>query len=91
MTMPLAFRAANPLEVPTAEFDMWDPQRHVYSRYTQNVSSRVERVLSKINVSILASSSAEEHISNNHFIVLQEGYAVTYASGLAASYAVRFP
>ncbi|KAI0654776.1 cystathionine gamma-synthase [Cubamyces menziesii] len=65
ISVTTTFRAANPLEVPKAEFDMWDPQRHVYSRYTQNVSSRVERVLSKIN----------------------EGYAVTYASGLAASYA----
>ncbi|GJE84420.1 cystathionine gamma-synthase [Phanerochaete sordida] len=43
----------------------WDPERHVYSRYTQEVSTRAERVLSKIN----------------------DGYALTYASGLAASYA----
>ncbi|KAF7790899.1 hypothetical protein EIP86_001857 [Pleurotus ostreatoroseus] len=45
--------------------DPWDPDRHVYSRYTQATSSRAERVLSKIN----------------------DGYALTYASGLAASYA----
>ncbi|THH33592.1 hypothetical protein EUX98_g557 [Antrodiella citrinella] len=57
--------------------DAWDPKfdlaalnpsnpvRHVYSRYTQAVSTRVERVLSKIN----------------------QGHALTYSSGLAASYA----
>ena len=33
------------------QLDTWDPQRHVYSRYTQATSTRVERVLSKINVS----------------------------------------
>ncbi|TCD67684.1 hypothetical protein EIP91_012050 [Steccherinum ochraceum] len=43
----------------------WNPEKHVYSRYTQSVSTRVEKVLSKIN----------------------QGYAVTYASGLAAAYA----
>ncbi|KAH9843892.1 cystathionine gamma-synthase [Rhodofomes roseus] len=45
--------------------DLRNPERHVYSRYTQDVSTRAERVLSKIN----------------------GGFALTYASGLAASYA----
>ncbi|KDQ64871.1 hypothetical protein JAAARDRAFT_28520 [Jaapia argillacea MUCL 33604] len=31
------------------ELDFWNPSRHVYSRYTQGVSTRVEKVLSKIN------------------------------------------
>ncbi len=30
---------------------MWNPARHVYSRYTQSVSTRAERVLGKITVS----------------------------------------
>lgn len=48
-----AFRAPNPLETTDAdEFDVWNPTRHIYSRYTQNVSGRAERVLSKINVSV---------------------------------------
>ncbi|PCH35742.1 PLP-dependent transferase [Wolfiporia cocos MD-104 SS10] len=47
------------------DIDFRNPQRHVYSRYTQSVSTRAERVLSKIN----------------------GGFAITYASGLAASYA----
>ncbi|OSX60368.1 hypothetical protein POSPLADRAFT_1066693 [Postia placenta MAD-698-R-SB12] len=42
-----------------------NPPSHLYSRYTQSVSTRAEHVLSKIN----------------------GGYAITYASGLAASYA----
>ncbi|KAI0675568.1 cystathionine gamma-synthase [Trametes maxima] len=46
------------------DFDAWNPT-HVYSRYTQGVSTRAERVLSKIT----------------------DGYAITYASGLTASYA----
>ncbi|KAH7921073.1 cystathionine gamma-synthase [Leucogyrophana mollusca] len=41
-----------------------DPNRHVYSRYSQNVSSRVEQILNKVN----------------------QGHAITYASGLAAAY-----
>ncbi|KZT71585.1 cystathionine gamma-synthase [Daedalea quercina L-15889] len=47
------------------DIDLRNPERHIYSRYTQDVSTRAERVLSKIN----------------------GGYALTYASGLAASYA----
>ncbi|OJA13577.1 hypothetical protein AZE42_09726 [Rhizopogon vesiculosus] len=39
---------------------------HIYSRYSQNVSSRVEQILSKIN----------------------QGHAITYASGLAAAFSV---
>ncbi|KAI0082589.1 cystathionine gamma-synthase [Panus rudis PR-1116 ss-1] len=47
------------------DLDPWNPERHVYSRYTQDVSTRAEKILSKVN----------------------QGYALTYASGLAASYA----
>ncbi|GBE79576.1 Uncharacterized trans-sulfuration enzyme [Sparassis crispa] len=64
------FRAEQPLTSTTVgsddhDFDPLNPINHVYSRYTQNVSSRAEKVLSKIN----------------------GGYAITFASGLAASYA----
>ncbi|KAJ3004501.1 hypothetical protein NUW54_g4783 [Trametes sanguinea] len=53
ISVTTTFRAPNPLDnpVPREKYDMWNPDRHVYSRFTQNVSSRVERVLSKINVS----------------------------------------
>ena len=46
----IAFRALDPTKFPKQEFDEWNPKQHVYSRYTQNVSTRAERVLSKINV-----------------------------------------
>ncbi|KAI0921302.1 hypothetical protein AcW1_004678 [Taiwanofungus camphoratus] len=61
------FRVPLPPSGPTKEedLDFWNPNRHLYSRYTQSVSTRAEKVLSKIN----------------------GGYAITYASGLAASYA----
>ncbi|OBZ76823.1 hypothetical protein A0H81_04003 [Grifola frondosa] len=61
------FRAPKPLEGTTKheDPDVFNPSRHVYSRYTQSVSTRVEKVLSKIN----------------------DGYAITFSSGLAASYA----
>ncbi|OSD04341.1 cystathionine gamma-synthase [Trametes coccinea BRFM310] len=65
VSVSTTFRAPNPLETPKEEFDMWNPKNHIYSRYTQGVTTRVERVLSKIN----------------------DGYAITFASGLAASYA----
>ncbi|TFK83495.1 cystathionine gamma-synthase [Polyporus arcularius HHB13444] len=68
LSVSTTFRAPNPLEGPArglGEFDMWNPARHVYSRYTQSVSTRAERVLSKIT----------------------NGYAITFASGIAASHA----
>ncbi|KAM5534316.1 hypothetical protein V8D89_012044 [Ganoderma adspersum] len=65
ISVSTTFRALDPTKFPKEEFNEWNPQRHLYSRYTQNVSTRAERVLSKIN----------------------DGYAITYASGLAASYA----
>jgi cystathionine gamma-synthase len=36
--------------VPELELDSQNPQRHVYSRYTQDISGRVEKILSAINV-----------------------------------------
>ena len=45
-----AFRLPNPLVDGPVVIDMWNPSRHVYSRYTQGVSTRTERVLSKITV-----------------------------------------
>ncbi|KAF9006477.1 cystathionine gamma-synthase [Cyathus striatus] len=67
ISVTTTFRASHPDEnvVPEAERDLRNPQRHIYSRYTQNVSTRAEHILSEIN----------------------DGYALTYASGLAASYA----
>jgi len=67
ISVTTTFRAPNPWKEDDGleELNAWSPDRHVYSRYTQNVSTRVEKVLSKIN----------------------QGYALTYASGLAASYA----
>ncbi|KAF9482495.1 cystathionine gamma-synthase [Pholiota conissans] len=47
------------------DLDLRNPDRHVYSRYTQQVSTRAEHILSRIN----------------------DGFAVTYSSGLSASYA----
>jgi cystathionine gamma-synthase len=34
------------------DIDNQNPSRHIYSRYTQGVSGRVEKVLSAVNVSI---------------------------------------
>jgi hypothetical protein len=48
-----AFRAPRPEENAGEEWDLdlQNPARHVYSRYTQDVSTRVEHILSKVNVS----------------------------------------
>ena len=54
--MCAAFRAPNPADGPKEAFDEWNPSQHIYSRYTQNVSSRAERVLSKINVCVVRRS-----------------------------------
>ncbi|OJA18746.1 hypothetical protein AZE42_01646 [Rhizopogon vesiculosus] len=43
-----------------------NPGKHIYSRYSQNVTSRVEQILSKVN----------------------QGHAITYASGLAAAFSI---
>ena len=34
------------------EVDPWNPQRHIYSRESQEVSTRAEKILSKINVCV---------------------------------------
>ncbi|KAH9943348.1 cystathionine gamma-synthase [Epithele typhae] len=49
LSVSTTFRAPKPHDGPKAEFDTWNPTQHIYSRYTQNVSGRAERVLSKIN------------------------------------------
>ncbi|KII94743.1 hypothetical protein PLICRDRAFT_148897 [Plicaturopsis crispa FD-325 SS-3] len=60
------FKAPHPsVGVSNTDFDPRNPTSHIYSRYTQDNSTRAEHILSKIN----------------------QGYALTYASGLAASYA----
>ncbi|KAF8165442.1 Cys/Met metabolism PLP-dependent enzyme-domain-containing protein [Crassisporium funariophilum] len=69
ISVTTTFRAPNPSDAvaPTslADVDMRNPSRHVYSRYTQQISTRAEQILSRVN----------------------DGFALTYASGLAASYA----
>lgn len=66
VSVSTTFRYPHPSTNPKP-LDQLDPRAstaHVYSRYTQNVTSRAEQVLSKIN----------------------EGFALTYSSGLAAGY-----
>ncbi len=48
----LAFRNPEPWneKIGLDDLDAWNPSRHVYSRYTQGSTTRVEKVLSKINV-----------------------------------------
>ncbi|KJA29961.1 hypothetical protein HYPSUDRAFT_32000 [Hypholoma sublateritium FD-334 SS-4] len=69
ISVTTTFRHLNPLEskdgkVSLNDVDLRNPARHVYSRYTQQVSTRAEHILSRIN----------------------DGFAITYSSGLAASY-----
>ncbi|RDB21935.1 hypothetical protein Hypma_011084 [Hypsizygus marmoreus] len=68
ISVTTTFRQPNPAieEVGSLDNDdLRNPSRHIYSRETQQVSTRAEHVLSRIN----------------------GGFAVTYASGLAATYA----
>ncbi|KAK7695477.1 hypothetical protein QCA50_000113 [Cerrena zonata] len=67
ISVSTTFRAPRPWSEDDGlkDLDPWNPERHVYSRYTQDVSTRAEKILSKIN----------------------QGYALTYASGLASAYA----
>lgn len=55
LTDNTAYRYPKPTEIGSVlaqeGFDFYDPKFHVYSRYTQPVSTRAERVLGKINVS----------------------------------------
>lgn len=52
----IAFRAPKPEDnVPPVDLDdLWNPPRHVYSRETQSNTTRVEHILSKVNVCIRA-------------------------------------
>lgn len=47
-----AFKQPNPWDpsLDLEKLNPWNPPRHIYSRYTQGVSTRVEKVLSAINV-----------------------------------------
>jgi len=65
ISVSTTFRAPNLAEADGSSIDIRNPSRHVYSRYTQQVSTRAEHILSRIN----------------------DGFALTYSSGLAASYA----
>ncbi|KAF8639426.1 hypothetical protein AX16_010281 [Volvariella volvacea WC 439] len=57
--------SSNSKPLSQTEVDFRNPERHVYSRYTQEISTRAEHILSRIS----------------------DGFALTYSSGLAASYA----
>ncbi|KAG6335202.1 hypothetical protein ID866_3873 [Astraeus odoratus] len=63
ISVTTTFRAVPPDGDPDGLAAM-NPHQHIYSRYSQNVTSRVEQILSKIN----------------------NGHAITYASGLAAAF-----
>jgi cystathionine gamma-synthase len=69
------------------EFDPTNPSRHEYSRYSQNISTRAELVLGKINVR--THPTAYQLPIRKLLKFSQGGYAMTYASGIAASFAVR--
>ncbi|KAF8640123.1 hypothetical protein AX17_001359 [Amanita inopinata Kibby_2008] len=68
ISVSTTFRSSKPTEagnLTSDDVDFRNPSQHVYSRYTQQISTRAEHILSRIN----------------------HGYAITYASGLAACYA----
>lgn len=71
-------------------FDPLNPAQHVYSRYTQDSSSRAEKILSKVNVSSCSFLTLAYYITLA-ILSQQDGYALTYASGIAAVYAVGRP
>lgn len=52
----LAFRAPTGSLTEADGIDMRNPSRHVYSRYTQQISTRAEHILSRINVSDVKAS-----------------------------------
>ncbi|TFK43631.1 Cys/Met metabolism PLP-dependent enzyme-domain-containing protein [Crucibulum laeve] len=64
ISVSTTFRQPETIDAPL-KLDFRNPSRHVYSRYSQQVSTRAEHILSTIN----------------------HGFAITYASGLSASYA----
>jgi hypothetical protein len=80
MDVPERISSEDPKEHPEIARDA---KTHSYSRLSQGVRSRVERVLSEINVRILMTLFDEDSRSE-----MQGGYAITYGSGLAAAYAV---
>lgn len=47
---PIAFRAV--ISGDPNDLGAMDPGRHVYSRYSQSVASRVDQILGKINVCV---------------------------------------
>lgn len=54
-----AFRSQNPLKDEVSDvLDLRNPVNHVYSRYTQQVSTRAEHILSQINVWIMRESQS---------------------------------
>ncbi|KAG6902307.1 hypothetical protein C0995_001917 [Termitomyces sp. Mi166 len=51
ISVSTTFRAPNPVDAPIDphNFNMRNPPRHIYSRYTQQVSTRAEHILSRIS------------------------------------------
>ncbi|EIN10726.1 cystathionine gamma-synthase [Punctularia strigosozonata HHB-11173 SS5] len=66
ISVTTTFRAPHPDSVKTHEIDWQNPERHLYSRYTQSNSTRAEKVLSKIN--------------GGHAITYASGLAAAYAA-----------
>lgn len=68
ISVTTTFRAPKPEEKASEEWDLdlQNPARHVYSRYTQDVSTRVEHILSKIN--------------EGHAITYSSGLSAAYAA-----------
>jgi cystathionine gamma-synthase len=52
LIISVAFRAAPDEDL--EGLGLLDSEKHVYSRYSQNVTSRVEQILSKINVGLIS-------------------------------------
>lgn len=65
-----AFRSPHPDGNPThiSEMDLRNPERHLYSRYTQDSSTRAEHILSKIMVCV----SLRE--KKNFFLISEGGF-----------------
>ncbi|KAI0832521.1 cystathionine gamma-synthase [Trametes gibbosa] len=88
ISVSTTFRAVNPLEVHDAhQFDEYNPVRHIYSRYTQAVSTRAERVLSKItegHAITYSSGLAASHAALVHFkpkrVAITDGYHGCHAT-----------
>lgn len=67
-------------EMSLSEWNPQNPQRHIYSRATQNVTSRVETVIGNLHV------CEAYFIYISRWLDIKDGFAITFASGLSAVY-----